>query len=90
MELFDNTSTDPRNDGADRSDEEVRQDILDLYARDDYLRNRNLQVKVKDCVVTLEGTVHSRQSWQLASDLAADVRGVSEIKNHIQVQGNAA
>jgi osmotically-inducible protein OsmY len=88
MELFDNTSTDPENDGSDRSDAEVRQDIVELFSRNEYLRDRNIQVQVKDCVVTLEGIVQSRQSWDLAADLAAGVRGVSEIKNQIHIQDN--
>ncbi len=90
MELFNNTSTDPRTDGPERSDEQVRQEIIELYSGDDYLRDRNIQVQVKDCVVTLEGIVQSRQSWERASDLAAGVRGVSEINNHIHVQGGVA
>ncbi len=86
MELFNNVGSDPGADEPDRTDEQVRQDIVRLFSQNETLRDRNLQVKVKDCVVTLEGTVFSRQSWQQASDLAADVRGVDEIQNHIHVQ----
>ncbi len=89
-ELFENQDTDPGPDTADRSDEQIRKDIEKLYAEEDYLKDRNIQVTVNNCVVTLEGTVHTPQSWQRASDLAADVRGVAEIQNHIKVRPGSA
>ncbi len=86
MELFENKDTDPGPDTPDRSDAQIRKDIQQLYAKDDYLKDRNIQVQVENCVVTLEGTVFTPQSWQQAADLAADVRGVAEIRNHLKVQ----
>ncbi len=85
-ELFQNEDTSPGPETVDRSDEEIRTDIEKLYAENDYLKEHNIQVKVDNCVVTLEGVVHTPQSWQRAADLAADVRGVAEIRNHIKVK----
>ena len=86
MELFHNIDSDPGPEGPERSDEEIRDNIKTLYQSSPYLRDKNLKVSVKDCVVTLEGEVHSPQSWQLAADLAVDVRGVKELRNHIQIK----
>jgi len=86
MELFHNEDTDPGIDEPERSDQEIHADILKLFSENDYLKNKNLQVSVKKCVVTLTGTVFTQQSWELAQDLAADVRGVQEIRNRIEVK----
>jgi hypothetical protein len=48
--------------------------------------DRNIQITVINCVVTLEGTVFSPETWQLAADLTADMWGVSEIHNHLKFQ----
>lgn len=90
MELFRNHDTDPGPEGPERSDEEIRQNIEKLYAESDYLKDRDIKVTVKNCVVTLTGTVFSPQSWQLAADLAADVRGVREIKNNLKIEPGPA
>ncbi len=86
MELFHNEDTSPGPDTPERSDGEIHKEIQQLYAQNDYLKDRNIQINVVNCVVTLEGTVFTPQSWQLAADLAADVWGVNEIRNHIKVQ----
>ncbi len=86
MELFHNEDTSPGPENPERSDEEIQKDIKQLFAENDYLKDRNIQITVMNCVVTLEGTVFTPQSWQLAADLAADVRGVGEVRNHIKVQ----
>ncbi len=86
MELFHNIDSDPGPDGEpNRSDAEIKDNIKELYHSNEYLKEHDLKVTVQNCKVDLEGKVFSQQSWELAQDLAADVRGVEEVHNHIQV-----
>lgn len=86
MELFNNQDSSPGPDEGKRSDAQIRTDILRLFAENDYLKDRNIRVTVDHGAVQLEGTVFTRQSWERAQDLAADVRGVEKIQNQIKVE----
>ncbi len=86
MELFRNVSSDPGDDQPNRTDEDIHNDIQAMFKRDDYLKNRDIQVKVTKGIVTLKGSVFTSQSWQQAADLAADVSGVKEIHNELKVE----
>lgn len=71
--------------GYRRSDERIREDVCDLLSDDPRIDASNLEVTVKDCEVTLAGTVNSRQDKRLAEDLAERIGGVKDVHNTLRV-----
>jgi hypothetical protein len=47
--------------------------------------DRDIHVHVEDAIVTLEGTVRSREEKRRAEDLV-DQRGVRDVRNHLQIR----
>lgn len=72
--------------GYHRSDERIREDVCDRLTADPEVDARDLTVHVKDCEVTLEGTVSDRRMKRCAEDCAEDVPGVSQVHNRLRVR----
>jgi hypothetical protein len=69
-----------------RSDERIRADAADaLWYRSD-LDASDIDVNVKAGTVTLEGTVPSRRSKRIATEVARGVRGVRYVHNRLRVR----
>ncbi len=85
MDQYANQNPNPSPDNLERSDGQIREDILKKFEGNELLRGRGLRVDVADCVVTLSGNVPDPQSWELASSLASYVGGVKQINNQIKV-----
>jgi len=71
--------------GYRRSDERIREDICDVLTDDPYLDASNIDVTVKECEVTLSGTVNSRDDKRRAEDLVEEISGVRDVHNTIRV-----
>lgn len=71
-----------------RSDDRIKDDICEALTYDHDLDATHIDVSVKDAVVTLTGTVPQRSAKRLAEDLAEKVRGVSDVRNEIQVKNS--
>lgn len=71
--------------GYRRSDERIREDICDMLTEDPYIDASNMEVTVKDCEVTLSGTVNSREDKRRAEDLAERITGVKDVHNTLRV-----
>lgn len=71
--------------GYRRSDERIRDDICDMLTEDPYIDASNMEVTVKDCEVTLSGSVSSREDKRRAEDLAERVSGVKDVHNTLRV-----
>ena len=69
-----------------RSDERIREDVCELLA-DAALDASDIDVKVTDGEVLLEGTVPDRWTERAAQDVACRVRGVKECHNQLRVEG---
>ena len=54
--------------------------------KDKQVRDRNIEVKTVNGVVELTGTARSRQEAARAASIARQVKGVTSVKNDIQVQ----
>ncbi|HEY9384654.1 MAG TPA: BON domain-containing protein [Gemmatimonadales bacterium] len=72
--------------GYKRTDERIEEDVNEALTMDGDLDAVNIEVKVQAGVVTLTGTVESRQAKRDAEDLAEDVFGVKDVENRIRVQ----
>ncbi|HUI93545.1 MAG TPA: BON domain-containing protein [Chitinivibrionales bacterium] len=70
---------------AYRLDAEIRQDLRRRIIRSSFIKSENVGVSVENGVVVLRGTVGSAAEKNEVSLLAAEVRGVKSVDNHLAV-----
>ncbi|MGZ8407045.1 MAG: BON domain-containing protein, partial [Caulobacteraceae bacterium] len=75
--------------GYQRSDERIREDVHDRLTDDHHLDASNIEVMVKDCEITLNGTVSSREDKRRAEDLVESCSGVKHVQNNLRVDPQA-
>jgi hypothetical protein len=73
--------------GYKRSDERILEDVCERLTEDPFIDASNIEVRVKDGEVTLDGTVSSRGVKRRAEDLAETASGVAHVQNNLRVQG---
>jgi BON domain-containing protein len=66
-----------------RSDSRVLEDVCDRLSDDDRVDASDIEVDVKNGEVTLTGTVADRFMKRRAEHIAASVRGVVDVQNHL-------
>jgi osmotically-inducible protein OsmY len=71
--------------GYRRSDERIREDACESLTQDDRVDASNIEVRVKDCEVTLSGSVNSRDEKRRAEDLIERLSGVKDVNNSLRV-----
>lgn len=71
--------------GYQRSDERIREDVCERMCDCGELDASDIEVRVSNAEVTLQGSVHDRQDKRLAEDLADQISGVREVHNQIRV-----
>ncbi|HEY2994332.1 MAG TPA: BON domain-containing protein [Methylomirabilota bacterium] len=71
--------------GYQRSDERIREDVCERMAECGELDASDIEVRVSNGEVTLQGTVRERHDRRLAEDIVDDVAGVREVHNEIRV-----
>ena len=74
----------------DRSDSEIKQDLLDRIRTGPYADQYDIDVDVKKGVVILTGTAMTTVAKRVAGDDAWDTRAVTDVSNQIQVTSEAA
>lgn len=72
--------------GYHRSDERILEDVIDRLTFNGMVDASNVNVKVENGVVTLDGTVPSRQDRRIAGDLADNVMGVQDVHNDLHIR----
>jgi hypothetical protein len=72
--------------GYQRSDDRIREDVIDRLTWHGDIDATNINVKVDNGTVTLDGTVDTRWEKRLAEDIAEDVFGVKDVQNNLRVQ----
>lgn len=75
--------------GYERSDERLRELICERLTDAD-IDASDIEVKVEQGNVTLEGSVRARWMKHQAEDLIDDLGGVKDIRNQLRVQGRGA
>jgi osmotically-inducible protein OsmY len=70
-----------------RSDERIKEDICDELSSDPECDAEDIEIEVKDGMVSLSGTVPSRKMKHRAEDIADVARGVKDVDNRIRVTG---
>ena len=68
-----------------RSDDKIHQEIWELLTNNADLDASEVELHVEGGVVTLTGTVDSRDAKWLTEDLVNSVTGVREVNNRIKV-----
>lgn len=71
--------------GYKRSDERIREDVCERLTQDDRVDASNIEVTVKNCEVTLSGSVGSREEKRRAEDIIDDISGVTDVSNRLRV-----
>jgi hypothetical protein len=71
-----------------RSDDRIREDVSDRLEQHGEIDATEIEVRVENGEVTLEGTVEDRNMKRLAEDAVEDCPGVKQVHNRIRVQGN--
>lgn len=69
-----------------RSDTRLYEDVCECLTEDDALDASDIEVRVEGGVVTLTGTVDSRNDKRHAEDLVERISGVRDVHNQLQVQ----
>ena len=75
---------------GDRSDSDIKQDLLDQIRTGPYADQYDIDVDVKKGVVILTGTARTTVAKRAAGDDAWDTRAVTDVSNQIQVVREAA
>jgi hypothetical protein len=74
----------PRN--YKRSDEKIREDVIDRLTDDLYIDASEIEVSVQSCEVTLTGHVDDKDAKRRAEDIVESVSGVTNVENKLKVQ----
>jgi translation elongation factor EF-1beta len=74
--------------GWKRSDERIKEEVSEALYRDYQIDASEIEVDVKDGVVTLSGTVDSRDTKRSAEECIENLTGVSDVHNRIRIADN--
>jgi len=72
---------------ARRTDEQIKSEVEEALTNDSWLDASGVGVSVQNGIVTLTGTVDSRESKRRAEDLADQVPGVRDVQNNLRIEG---
>ena len=78
-----------RESGYRRPDNRITDDVCDRLTRHGWIDATDIEVRVENGEVTLEGTVDSRRAKRLAGDVADSVSGVQDVHNRLRIAHGA-
>ena len=68
-----------------RTDDRIREDVCERLTMDHDVDASEIEVNVREAIVTLDGTVNERHAKRIAEDIAESVRGVRDVQNNLRV-----
>lgn len=71
--------------GYKRSDERIKEDVCECLARSSSVDASEIEVNVKECCVTLTGSVGNREEKREAERLIENLRGVEDVVNELKL-----
>ena len=71
--------------GWKRADERIREDVCEMLERDHRIDASDIDVSVKEGIVTLSGRVDSRRVKRAAEDVIEHLSGVKDVRNELSV-----
>lgn len=75
--------------GYSRSDERIHEDVCERLSAHGAIDAREIELRVENGEVTLEGTVENRRTKRLAEAIADTVRGVEDVHNRLRLRRHA-
>lgn len=72
--------------GYQRSDDRIKEDACEALQDNRFVDASAIEVDVKEGVVSLRGTVETREAKREAERCVENVRGVTDVRNEIQLQ----
>lgn len=72
--------------GYKRSDDRIKEDVCETLARDHRIDASDIEVNVENALVTLSGTVDSREIKRAAEMVIENLSGVEDVRNDIKVK----
>ncbi len=72
--------------GAQRSDGQIKHEIETLLREHEQVDTRDIQVDVRDGIVTLSGSVSGPSQIRAAAGIAENVFGILEVKNQLTIR----
>lgn len=72
--------------GYKRSDDRISEEVHQRLTDDPWVDATHIDVEVKDCEVTLSGTVDDREERRRAERCVEDIWGVTHVQNNLRVQ----
>ncbi len=72
--------------GYKRSDDRIKEEVCETLARNPRIDASEVEVEVSDAVVTLSGTVESKDIRRAAEMAIENLSGVDDVKNEIRVK----
>jgi len=70
--------------GYQRSDERIREDVYECLTQHGHIDASGIEADVSGGVVTLRGTVESRQMRRLAEEAVEEISGVKDVRNELR------
>lgn len=68
-----------------RSDERIKEDASDALERNALIDASEIELDVKDGVITLRGHVEDRRTKRLSEDVVGGIYGVKDVRNDLTV-----
>lgn len=75
--------------GYRRSDERIREEVSEALSAHGDIDASEIEIDVKEGMITLTGTVESRQTKRLVEDTVEGVSGVQDVKNDLRVMSSS-
>jgi hypothetical protein len=76
--------------GYQRSDERILEELNDRLTAHGLIDASDIDTRVENGEIALEGFVDSRAAKRAAEDLADDIPGVRDVHNHLRIRSSAA
>jgi hypothetical protein len=74
--------------GYERSSDRIREDVCEWLTDDDEVDASDIEVEVERGIVILGGSVADRQQKRRAEDIAERARGVRDVRNQLEIEGD--
>jgi hypothetical protein len=74
--------------GYQRSDERILEELNDRLTAHGLIDASDIDTRVENCEITLEGWVDSREAKRAAADVAEDIPGVRDVHNHLRLRSH--
>ena len=74
--------------GWARSDERIKETVCEALERDHHIDASEIEVEVKEGIITLKGNVEDRRTKRMAEDCVENLSGVKDVRNELHVNAS--